>query len=58
MKARWIILLSCCLSLSVLAETEHPLLAGYAAQARQQDSNFAGFSAERGKALYLSLIHI
>ena len=34
MKARWIILLSCCLSLPALAETEHPLLPGYAAQAR------------------------
>ena len=32
MKARWIILLSCCLSLPALAETEH-LLPGYAAGA-------------------------
>lgn len=50
MKAH-LIVLACCLSLPALAETEHPLLAGYAAQARQQDARFAGFSAERGKAL-------
>ena len=51
MKAHWIAL-ACCLSLPALAETEHPLLPGYAAQARQQDPAFASFSAERGKALY------
>ena len=51
MKAYWIAL-ACCLSLPALAETAHPLLPGYAAQARQQDPAFAGFSAERGKALY------
>lgn len=53
MKAVWITL-ACCLSLPALAETEHPLLAGYAAQARQQEPGFAGFSAERGKALYFA----
>lgn len=42
MKTHWIVL-ACCLSLPALAETEHPLLAGYAAQARQQDPAFAGF---------------
>ena len=50
MKAH-LIALACCLSLPALAGSEHPLLAGYAAQARQQDSNFNGFSTERGKAL-------
>lgn len=38
-----------------LAHAEGPgdqLLAGYAEQARQADPGFAGFSAERGKALY------
>ena len=34
------------------AGPEHPLLTGYAEQARQADPAFAGFSAERGKALY------
>ncbi len=53
MKTHWIVL-ACCLSLPALAETEHPLLAGYAAQARQQDPAFAGFSAERGEALYVA----
>lgn len=53
MNAYWIAL-ACCLSLPALAETEHPLLAGYAAQARQQDANFTGFSAEHGKALYFA----
>ena len=51
MNAHWIAI-ACCLSLPALAETAHPLLPGYAAQARQQDPAFAGFSAERGKALY------
>src|SRR3546814_18886228 len=53
MNAYWIAL-ACCLSLPALAETEHPLLASYAAQARQQDANFTGFSAEHGKALYFA----
>lgn len=53
MKAHLIIALTCCLSLPALA-AEHPLLPGYAAQARQQDPNFSGFSAERGKALYFA----
>lgn len=53
MKAHWIAL-ACCLSLPALAETEHKLLPGYAAEARQQDPAFAGFSAERGKALYFA----
>jgi hypothetical protein len=53
MKAH-LIALACCLSLPALAGSEHPLLAGYAAQARQQDSNFAGFAGERGKARYFA----
>lgn len=35
-----------------LAAEPTALLDGYAAQARQQDPNFSGFSAERGKILY------
>ena len=53
MKAHWIAL-ACCLGLPALAAAEHPLLPGYAAQARQADPAFAGFSAERGRALYFS----
>ncbi|QGZ32546.1 DUF1924 domain-containing protein [Stutzerimonas stutzeri] len=53
MKTHWIALI-CCLSLPALAETGHPLLTVYAEQARQQDPAFAGFSAERGKALYFT----
>ena len=53
MKAYWVAL-ACCLSLPAFAETEHPLLPGYAEQARQDNPAFAGFSAERGKALYFA----
>lgn len=35
-----------------LAADPTAMLDNYANQARQQDPNFAGFSAERGKALY------
>lgn len=40
------------LSGPVLAAEPTALLDNYAAQARQQDPNFTGFSGERGKALY------
>lgn len=53
MKARWIAL-ACCLSLPALAETGHPLLLAYAAQAQAEDPAFAGFSAERGRQLYFA----
>jgi cytochrome c peroxidase len=53
MKAYWVAL-ACSLSLPALAETEHPLLPGYAEQARQDNPAFAGFSAERGKTLYFA----
>lgn len=54
MPTHWIVALTCCLSLPALAESTHPLLAGYGVQARQQAPQFAGFSAERGKALYFA----
>lgn len=53
MKAYWVAL-ACCLSLPAFAETEHPPLPDYAAQARQDNPAFAGFSAERNKVLYLA----
>lgn len=43
MPTHWIVALTCCLSLPALAESTHPLLAGYAVQARQQAPQFAGF---------------
>lgn len=46
--------LACGLSLPALAAPGHPLLAGYAAQARQENPAFDGFSAERGKVLYFA----
>jgi Domain of unknown function (DUF1924) len=38
---------------AVWAETPHQILAVYAAQAKTQNPSFAGFSAERGEALYI-----
>lgn len=43
---------SCLFSLAVQAATPQELLDGYAAQAKQENPAFTGFSAERGAAFF------
>lgn len=49
---RWIVLGFSLLTSSVMAETPADFLAQYQQQARQTAPGFAGFSAERGQAIF------
>ena len=54
MKTLYAAAVAALVAISAPAAAQSPIIEGYAAQAMKQDKSFKGFSAERGRSLFLS----